>query len=306
MILPGKRMILAAISTVLAVGLAACSPEPDTKTLVKSPSLPEPNTKLQVRSTSLLNETGDTISERFTLPEGYERAETEPDSEEGTFAAYLRDLPLKPHGSKVFHYDGTVKQNTRAYTAVIDMDIGKKDLQQCADAVMRLRGEYLYQSGHFDLIRFHLTNGFLVDYSKWMQGYRVAVEGNETEWVKKAEASNTYEDFRKYMEFVFIYAGSLSLSQEMKSVLVTDMRIGDVFVQGGTPGHAVLVVDMAVHRETGKKLYMLAQSYMPAQNIQILANPNDKGLSPWYVLDDQQEDIRTPEWTFTIRDLKRF
>jgi hypothetical protein len=92
----------------------------------------------------------------------------------------------------------------------------------------------------------------------------------------------------------------------MKSVPVTDMRIGDVFVQGGTPGHAVIVVDMAVHRETGKKLYMLAQSYMPAQNIQVLANPNDKGLNPWYVLDDQQEDIRTPEWTFTIRDLKRF
>ncbi|MGM0881074.1 MAG: DUF4846 domain-containing protein [Bacillota bacterium] len=44
-------------------------------------------------------------------------------------------------------------------------------------------------------------------------------------------------------------------------------------------------------RETGKKLYMLAKSYMPAQNIQVLANPNDKGLSPWYVLDDQQEDI---------------
>lgn len=306
MILPGKRMILAVISTILAIGLSACSPESDTKTLVKSSSLPEPDTKLQVRSSSLLNETGDTISERYTLPEGYERTETELDSEEGTFAAYLRDLPLKPHGSKVFHYDGTVKQNTRAYTAVIDMDIGKKDLQQCADAVMRLRGEYLYQSGHFDLIRFHLTNGFLVDYSKWMQGYRVAVEGNETEWVKKAGASNTYEDFRKYMEFVFIYAGSLSLSQEMKSVMVPDMRIGDVFVQGGTPGHAVIVVDMAVHRETGKKLYMLAQSYMPAQNIQILANPNDKGLNPWYVLDDQQEDIRTPEWTFTIRDLKRF
>ncbi|WP_211231457.1 DUF4846 domain-containing protein [Paenibacillus harenae] len=306
MILSGKRMTFIAISAALAVGLAACSPGTGANSQEKSPSLTEPNTKLQVKSSSLLNETGNTISERFTLPAGYERSELEPDSEEGTFAAYLRDLPLKAHGSKVFHYDGTVKQNTRAYTAVIDMDVGKKDLQQCADAVMRLRGEYLYQSGHFDQIRFHLTNGFLVDYSKWMQGYRVAVEGNETEWVKSAVASNTYEDFRKYMEFVFIYAGSLSLSLEMKSVPVTDMRIGDVLVQGGTPGHAVIVVDMAVHRETGKKLYMLAQSYMPAQNIQILTNPNDKELSPWYVLDDQQEDIRTPEWTFTTRDLKRF
>lgn len=306
MTLRGKRMMTIAISTVLAVGLTACSSAPRSKLPVKSQPTQETDTVSEVKSPSLLNETGNTIGERFYLPEGYERVELELDEGEGTFAAYLRQLPLKPHGSKVLHYDGSVKQNTKAYTAVVDIDVGKKDLRQCADAVMRLRGEYLYQMRQYDQISFHLTNGFLVDYSKWMQGYRVAVEGNETKWVKKTEASNTYEDFRKYMEFVFIYAGSLSLSQEMKSVPVLDMRIGDVFVQGGSPGHAVIVVDMAVHKETGKKLYMLAQSYMPAQDIQILVNPSDNGLSPWYVLDDQQEDIRTPEWTFTIHELKRF
>ena len=45
---------------------------------------------------------------------------------------------------------------------------------------------------------------------------------------------------------------------------LSEMQIGDVFIRGGSPGHCVIVVDMAVHQETGEKLFMLAQSYMPA------------------------------------------
>ena len=60
------------------------------------------------------------------------------------------------------------------------------------------------------------------------------------------------------------------------------MRIGDVFIIGGSPGHAVIVVDMAVNPETHEKVFLLAQSYMPAQQIQLLKNNNDPDLSPWY------------------------
>ena len=84
-----------------------------------------------------------------------------------------------------------------------------------------------------------------------------------------------------------------------------DMKIGDVFVQGGSPGHAVIVVDMAIDKNTGQKLFLLAQSYMPAQNIHVLKNPNHEALSPWYVL-DSSKTINTPEWHFTQDDLKRY
>ncbi|HHY05447.1 MAG TPA: DUF4846 domain-containing protein [Clostridia bacterium] len=253
------------------------------------------------KAKGIINESGLTIGERANVPKEYTRVEIE----ENSFAAYLRNLPLKEHKAKVLYYNGKIKENYGVYEAVVDMEIGTKNLQQCADAVMRLRGEYLYQQKKWGEIHFNLTNGFRVDYSKWMQGYRVIVDGNKTYWEKKSQELNSYDSFRKYMDFVFTYAGTLSLSKELQTVKLEEMQSGDVFIQGGSPGHAVIVVDMAENQETGEKLYMLAQSYMPAQDIQILANPNNREISPWYVL-SADEKICTPEWVFTKDDLMRF
>ena len=209
----------------------------------------------------LENNTGGEIESRFKPPTGYSR-KTE---SETTFDYYLRHLPLKPPGTKVKYYDGRIKQKD-VYEAVVNMDIGKKDLQQCADAVMRLRGEYLFAQKKYKEIEFNLTNGFKLDYNKWASGNRVRVNGNITSWYKASEASNTYGDFRKYMDFVFIYGGTLSLSKSLKTINLTEIAIGDVFIQGGSPGHAVIVVDIA-ENQNGQKAFMLAQSYMPAQDI---------------------------------------
>ena len=115
-----------------------------------------------------------------------------------------------------------------------------------------------------------------------------------------------YSNFRKYMDLVFSYAGTLSLEKQLMSVNMEDMQIGDVFIQGGSPGHAVIVVDMAENKASGEKVFMLAQSYMPAQQTQILINPLDKDISPWYRLDSLEESLITPEWVFKRTDLKRF
>ena len=72
------------------------------------------------------------------------------------------------------------------------------------------------------------------------------------------------------------------------------MQPGDVFIKGGFPGHAMIVVDVAVNKK-GEKIFMLAQSYMPAQDIHIVKNPGNETLSPWYVL-GEGATIVTPEW----------
>jgi Domain of unknown function (4846) len=102
-----------------------------------------------------------------------------------------------------------------------------------------------------------------------------------------------------------MYAGTLSLSKELKSKQVKDLSIGDVFIQGGSPGHAVIVVDVAIKGSNGEKVFLLAQSYMPAQEIHVLVNPNDGGFSPWYSA-DFGEELVTPEWTFKRDMLKQF
>jgi len=122
-----------------------------------------------------------TLEERFLVPAGYERVA----AGEHSFGRYLRTLSLKPHGAKVKYYNGETK-NRDVYEAVVDLDIGNRDLQQCADAVIRLRAEYLFKEKKYGDIHFNFTSGFIVEYSKWRDGYRIAVQGNSASWVKTA------------------------------------------------------------------------------------------------------------------------
>lgn len=226
---------------------------------------------------------------------------------QSSFTAYLRQLPLLPKGSKVLLYNGKEKGNQAAAFAVVDMEIGHRDLQQCADAVIRLRAEYLWSQKRYDEIQFNFTSGFKAEYKKWADGNRIKVNGNVAQWYISGGSDYSYQTFCKYLDIVFMYAGTASLSKELVSVPYTSLQPGDVFIKGGSPGHAVIVVDVAIYPQTGKKVFLLAQSYMPAQQIHILVNPANRGLSPWYELSDNDEGkLYTPEWVFEKKDLKRF
>ena len=261
----------------------------------------EPNVQdIMIPKTNLVNPEGSKIEERYSTPKDYTRVEVSEDS----FGKFLRNSKLKSYGEKVLYYDGRIKNKSNVYDSVFDVEIGNRDLHQCADAIMLLRAEYLYSQELYDQIHFNFVSGFNARYDKWMEGYRIKVEGNNVSYYKATEPSNTYETFRKFMDMVFAYSGTLSLENELDNVKVEEMEIGDVFIVGGSPGHAVIVVDMAVN-ETGEKMFMLAQSYMPAQQTQILINPTDKTISPWYRV-CSEERLITPEWTFDWDHLKRF
>lgn len=245
----------------------------------------------------------ESIAKRIATPEGSERIE----ASSGSFEDWLRHLPLKKGRPPVRLYNGVKKENQYAHHAIIDIDVGKEDLQQCADAVICLRAEYFFSTGELDKIKFRFTSGHVAEYKKWMEGYRPVVLRNVVKWIKTAKKDPSYANFRNgYLNKVFTYAGSASLAAELKKVNdVSRMKIGDVYIQGGHPGHAVIVVDMAADKITGKKIFLIAQSFMPAQEMHILKNPGDSRLSPWYEL-DFGEELETPNWTFKKNDLKRF
>lgn len=256
---------------------------------------------LNLANTVAITAKSNTVESRFNPPTGFTRTKVDSTS----FTQYLRNLPLKPKGSKVSYFNGRVKTNFGVYEAVIDLPIGKRDLHQCADAVIRLRAEYLFEQKRYSDIHFNFTNGFKADYNNWKNGKRIIVQGNKVFWKQKTNPSNSPKVFWKYLEMVFSYAGTASLSKELKSKEITDIEAGDVFIKGGFPGHAVIVMDIAENPKTGKKMFLLAQSYMPAQELQILKNPNSSKDSPWYS-SDFTGNLITPEWVFKKNELKRF
>lgn len=240
---------------------------------------------------------GNTVATRFAPPPGFSRKA----APAGSFAAYLRNLPLKPAGSRVHLYDGREKR-ADVYAAVVDLDIGSRDLQQCADAVMRLRAEWLWQAGRRDEISFRFSDGFRADWSRWSRGNRIGVRGNAAYWTGGGAPDSSYASFRRYLDVVFTYAGTLSLAAQLHAQPPQSLAIGDVFIHGGSPGHAVIVVDVA-ENAAGEKRFLLAQSYMPAQDIQVLKNEANSDGSPWYTL-PAGPLLETPEWEFKATELK--
>lgn len=287
---------------VFLIILTSCANVNQGQSNISNQEITEEPTKTVVENNkeNLINVSENTVQERIKVPEGFERVKVD----ENSYGQYLRTMPVKPDGTKIKLYNGEII-NKDVHVAVLDVDVGDRDLQQCADAAIRLRAEYLYHQGLYDNIHFNFTNGFMADYPTWMNGSRIVVEGNNAYWVKQTGYSNEYSSFRKYLDMVFAYAGTLSLSKEMRKVPLDDMKIGDVFIKGENPGHTVIIMDMAENKTTGEKIFMIAQSYMPAQDIHILKNLNNEELSPWYSV-NFSETLSTPEWQFKREQLMRF
>ncbi|MDE0772896.1 MAG: DUF4846 domain-containing protein [Salibacteraceae bacterium] len=126
---------------------------------------------------------------------------------------YLRNLTLKPIKAEVKLYNGTSKWNDNVYCSVVNLPIGTKDLHQCTDAIMHLKARYHYEKEDYDSIGFHFVNGFYCDYKHWKNGCKTSRD--KTTWEKRSLPSNSEESFWQYLETVFMYAGTASLTKEL-------------------------------------------------------------------------------------------
>ena len=232
-------------------------------------------------NSSISNSYGKTVLERFDAPLGYSRVNIQ----SGTFASYLRTLPLKPDGTPVYYYNGQIKPNTNIYLAVIDYTLSNKNVQLSADAVVRLLSEYFYMQERFSDIAFH-SGKERISFNDFNNG------------------DTSRSAFHKYLDYVMERVSTPSFCSDLKPISLDNIKIGDIFVQSSLPnGHAVIVVDMVENSEE-EKLFLLAQGFQPAQDIQIISNPNREDIRPWYQL--KQGELLTPEWRFMTSDLMRF
>jgi Domain of unknown function (4846) len=222
---------LTALSAALALGRGSEAPAP-----ALAEAQPRPPTRAERARYPWLS--GDAVvrplEAAFPPPAGYTRVAVEPDS----FGAWLRGLPLRPEGTPVRDYAGgqVLAGEDSRLAAVAELDVGRADLQQCADSIIRLHAEWLWAGGQKERIAYRFTSGHLAEWPRYAAGERARISGNQVAWVRGAAADGSRAAFRDYLSLVFTYAGTLSLQTEKGRPGRESVRPGDFFVLGGSPG----------------------------------------------------------------------
>ncbi len=248
-----------------------------------------------------INKQGKTIKERVRLPEGYKRV-TYP---KGSFQEYLRHYNLKEFGTKIINYDNTEYYWQYGHIGILDISVPKNGLQQCADALIRIRSEYLWANNRKDEIGFNFTSGHYCSWLKYAEGYRPRVKGNNVTFYKTASKDHSKTNFYRYLNLIYIYSGTLSLYNELPKIdSAKDLKLGDMLIKGGAPGHVAMICDEAVNAN-GDKLFLLFQGNTPAQSVHLVKNLEIPKISPWYHLEKDKE-ITVSNYIFDSSKFVRF
>lgn len=225
----------------------------------------------------------------FAPPEGFTRVQAADDS----YASWLRGLPVRTDRKSVLSYTGSPIAAPSA--GVVLLDIGRRNLQQCADSVIRLHAEYHWQRGNADALGYHFTNGDLSTWKKWRRGERFKVSGAKVKRVRGRATKITHAAFRGYLDHTFRYAGTRSLHRDSDEIK-GDLMPGDFFVEGGGPGHAVILLDVAVHPD-GRRVALVGQGFLPAQEFHVLTDRGGHVVNGvWFLLPGEGEVLDTPSW----------
>jgi hypothetical protein len=224
----------------------------------------------------------------FPEPPGLQRVPLAPSS----FGAFLRGLPLRGPDAEVRAHDGRLLRPAGhpGVAAVVELDVSKSDLQQCADTVLRLHAEWRWSRGEAERAAYQFTSGDLASFAGWARGERPIVEGAKVRWAQKASPANDRASYRRWLELVFTYAGTVSIAREGERIERGSLAPGDYFVLPGGPGHAVLVLDLTTDA-SGAAYALLGQGFMPAQDMHVL---RDASGTAWFSLDGEAVD--TPFW----------
>lgn len=237
-----------------------------------------------------------TVESRFPPPPGFRRVPAAP----GSFAAWLRGLPLLPAGTPLLTHDG--RRSGLPALAVADLDVGRRDLQQCADSVIRLRAEWLWAAGRGREAVFHATSGDPLPFARWARGERPRVVRDRIAWAGGAPAASDHAAYRAWLDAVFTWAGTISLRLDSRPAAGAPLP-GDFLVQPGSPGHAVIVLDVAEGAGGARRL-LLGEGYTPAQGFHVL--PAADG-SAWFT-PGPDGGVEIPTWgaPFAASTRRRF
>ena len=218
------------------------------------------------------------LEDRFPTPPGYKRVKVPP----GSFSEWLRSLPMAPEGTPAKSFDGkeTLAADDDFLAGVVAIDTGNPDLQQSSDVIIRLHAEYLWSRGEKDKISYLSATKLNMPLSRWEKGQRLIPNGPNVFWVIKGKPAEVdHAEFRKYLDAVFNWANSTSLSPRSTPVdNPKDLVAGDFFLQSGEPNHVAVVLDVA-DKPSGERVALLGQARTPAESIHVV-RPGK--ATPWF------------------------
>lgn len=218
------------------------------------------------------------LEQRFPTPPGYKRVKVEA----GSFAEWLRGLPMAPEGTPAKSYDGkeTLAADDDYLAGVVAIDTGNPDLQQSSDVIIRLHAEYLWSRGEKDKISYLSATKLSMPFSRWEKGQRLIPSGPNVFWVVKGKPSEVdHPEFRKYLDAVFNWANSTSLSPRSTPVEdPKDLLAGDFFLQTSEPNHVAVILDVA-EKPSGERVALLGQARSPAESVHVM-RPGK--ATPWF------------------------
>ena len=86
----------------------------------------------------------------------------------------------------------------------------KNGLQQCADALIRIRSEYLWDNQRKDEIGFNFTSGHYCSWKQYAKGYRPKIKGNKVTFHKSASIDHSKENFYNHSHLNYFGANKFS------------------------------------------------------------------------------------------------
>ena len=217
-----------------------------------------------------------------------------------SWSSFLQHLPTE--NKPILDYKGNQVSNQEKHFAILTYDVGGSDLQQCADALIRLRTEYLFSKKKYAQIGFYFNSGIYYYWTDYLRGIRPIFKKQKQILARtSAESELSHTTLRKWLDIVYTYANTVSLCKELKKA--DGLQTGTVIIFPGNPGHCSIIIDEAVtdKRDT---VYKMAEGYMPAQSIYVLSNPYEPEWNPWYHLG--KGEINTASCSFRSYFLKKF
>ncbi|RMG86979.1 MAG: hypothetical protein D6714_03200 [Bacteroidetes bacterium] len=252
------------------------------------------------------NDYHNALVNRIEPPKGFRRIEVE----KGSFADWIRHLPLKARGAALKLFDGTPKADQKSHFAVVELDTLGGELQKSAQCLLRLKNEYHYSRNELDKIALRYIKGRTrVAFKDWAVGAKPIIVPDQDIvyfYSPYLDPDYSYANFRNYLRASYPWVSPASIANAYPQSLMTDLRIGDMFVDPSDPGHVAMVADI-VENEYGHRAFLVIQGGNPAQDLHIPVNTTNPDLSPWFNWRDSGANgLHLPEWTFNLNQLKRF